>query len=522
MTYDLIIKNGTVFDGSGNPGFKSNIYINDGKIERISRLNLGNADEKIDATDLVVSPGFIDIHQHSDYTIFGVPKCDSYIHQGVTTVTVGHCGLTLAPISDEYKEDIKRYNDAFTIDFDIPYNWRSFGEYLEAVKKIQPGINLWPQIGHCTLRAAVMGYEARQATKKEIGIMKELLDQSMKEGARALSVGWYAPAYWADSDEIIELAKVANKYEGILTIHLRHPPSGVAEAFKIREVGVDEAFDIGEKTGIPVEIAHYDGTGIEEARAKGIDVTYSSYPYLAGSSLLGQVLPYWTYDGGVDPMLEKITKSKIREKIKEEVKKKVTTGFDWDKAVISYLSNKKNKQYEGKSIGEISRLENIDPVDFVCNTLQDENGNGMYIYKNGRKMCYVFNNLKNSYNYVMSDGWGLAPYEPVKRGLPHPRAYGAFPRVLGRYVRECGTIPLREAIRKMTWGPAQKIRLEDRGLLREKLWADITVFDPKTVMDKATFHNPHQFPIGIEHVILNGQTIIKNGEHTEVRAGKIL
>jgi N-acyl-D-aspartate/D-glutamate deacylase len=189
---------------------------------------------------------------------------------------------------------------------------------------------------------------------------------------------------------------------------------------------------------------------------------------------------------------------------------------------MSYFSNNKNKQYEGKSIGEISRIEKTDPVDLVCDLLLDENGNGMYIYMNGRKMCYVFNNLINSHNYIMSDGWGLSPYEPLRRGIPHPRAYGTFPRVLGRYVRECGTIPLREAIRKMTWGPAQKLRLVDRGLLRKELWADITIFDPKTVMDKATFLNPHQFPVGIEHVILNGQTIIKNGEHTEVRAGKIL
>ncbi len=511
MNFDLVIKNGTVFDGSGNPGFKSNIYINNGKIDKITRLNIGTADETINAKGLVVAPGFIDIHQHSDYTIFGVPKCDSYIHQGVTTITVGHCGLSLAPISGEYKEALKRYNEAFTMEFDVPYNWNSFEEYLGAVEKGEPGVNIWPQVGHCTLRAAVMGYEARKATGRELKMMKEILDRSMKEGAHAMSIGWYAPTFWAETNEIIELAKVVARKGGIFMAHLRDPPHGV-----------DEAFTVGEKAGIPVEIAHYDGTGIQEARARGIDVTYDAYAYRAGSSHLGEVLPAWIYEGGVESMLERITDSKIRDKIKEESKKRCSAGYDWNNAVIAYLSNEKNRRYEGISIGKISREENSDPVDTVCDLLLEENGGGMYVYRNSRKECYVFNNLRNPYNYIMSDGWGIAPYKPIRRGLPHPRAYGVFPRVLGRYVRDCGTISLQEAIRKMTWGPAQKLGIKDRGLLREDLWADITIFNPDTIMDKATFDDPHQYPVGVEYVFVNGEIVIKNGEHTEIRAGKIL
>jgi len=506
MNFDLVIKHGLVFDGSGNPGFHSNIYINNGKIEKITRLNLGTADEAINAKGLAVAPGFIDIHQHSDYTIFGVPKCDSFIHQGVTTVTVGHCGLSLAPLRSEFKDDLLRYNEAFTLDFDVPYNWHSFGEHLDAIAKVEPGVNIWPQVGHGTLRAAIMGYAGRNATDRELNEMKELLDQSMMEGAHAMSIGWYAPAFWADSHEIIELAKIVAKHDGILMAHLRASP-----------YWTDEVFTIGEMAGISVEIAHYDGTGIQVARARGIDVTYDSYAYLAGSSLLGQVLPVWMYEDGVNVMLERVSDSKIRDKIKEE-----STDYDWNQAVIAYLSKEQNKPYEGSSIGNIARAENSDPIDMVCDLLLEEEGKGMYIIMNGRKESYIFNNLKDPNNYIMSDGWGLAPYAPIKRGIPHPRAYGAFPRVLGRYVRDCEIIPLQEAIRKMTWGPAQKLGITDRGLLRAGMAADVVVFNPTTILDTATFDDPHQFPIGIEFVLVNGQITINEGEHTEKRAGMII
>lgn len=511
MTFDLLIKNGIVFDGSGNPGFNSNIYVSEGKIARITSLKLGKADETIDAKGLVVAPGFIDIHQHSDFTLFEIPKCDCYIHQGVTTVSIGHCGLSFAPISDEYEEGLKRYNDAFTMGFKVPYNWRSFGEYLDALEKAEPGVNVWPQIGHCTLRAAVMGYEAREASDKELGEMKKLLDQAMKDGARAMSAGWYAPAYWAETDEIIELAKVVAKHGGIYTTHLRDRP-----------YWIDEAFKVGEEAEIPVEIAHYNGEGVSEARARGIDVTYDSYCYCAGSSFLGQILPTWIYDGGVKPMLERLEDTKIRDKVKEELNKRVAAGYDWNKAVVGFLPNERHKPYEGKSMEEIASLEKSDPVDCVCDLLLENDGAGIYVYRNDRKESYVFNNLRNSYNYVMSDGWGLAPYEPIRRGIIHPRTYGAFPRLLGWYVRECEAIPLREAIRKITWGPAQKMGLKDRGLLRENLWADITIFDPHRVIDKATYEDPHQYPVGIEYVLVNGQVVIEKGEHTGVRVGKIL
>jgi len=513
MNFDLVIKNGIISDGSGNPSFKSDIYVNDGKIAKITRLNVGKADEIIDAKGFVVTPGFIDIHQHSDFTLFGCPKCDSYIHQGVTTISIGNCGLSPAPLSDDYKEDLKLYYESFTLGLDMPYKWHSFGGFLEELEKAKPGVNVWPQVGHCSLRAAVMGFDARKANDRELEAISELLEQSMKDGAAAMSVGWYAPTFWADTNEIIELAKVVIKYGGIYTTHLRSSP-----------MGVDEAFKVGEKSGIPVEIAHYGSNerarrGIREARARGIEVTYDAYPYCAGSSLLGQFLPYQVYEGGVNAMLERIEDKKLRDNVKEQAKAR---GRTWDRNIIAWVPNKNSKKYEGMSIKEAARSEKTDPVDFICDLLIENEGTGMHVSMNGRRESFIFKTLQDPNHYVMSDGWGLAPYEPIKRGIIHPRAYGSFPRVLGLYVREFEAIPLQEAIRKMTWGPAQKMGIWDRGLLREGMWADITIFDPNTVIDKATFMEPHQYPVGIEYVIVNGKVVIENGEHTEVRSGKIL
>ena len=504
MGFDAIIKNGLAIDGAGNPGFKANIYIKDGKIVKISRTGLGEADKIIDASGLVVAPGFIDIHQHSDQTLYGNSRLESYIHQGVTTAAVGNCGLSMAPLDDEYRREIIRYNEAFTFGLDIPYDWNSFGEYLDKLDRMPLGLNLWPQIGHCTLRASVMGYENREATPRELDLMKTVLEEALEAGANAISTGGYVPGEWANIEELIELSKIVARYGGVYTTHLRRG-------------GFEEAVEIGEKAGIPVEVAHYDGKGVAEARARGVDVTYNAYPYHAGSSLLGQVLPFWVYEGGVDAMLERLKRSEVRERIKEE-----PMARDLNRSVIAYLPEKKCEKYEGRAVGEIARSEGVDPVDWVCDILLENDGSGMYIHMNGRNEAYVFNTLRDPNEHVMSDGWAFAPYGQLHVGKPHPRCYGTYPRILGWYVRECEAITLQEAVRKMTSAPAQKMGLKDRGLLREDMWADITIFNPKTVIDKATFDDPHQYPLGVEYVLVNGQVVTEKGEHTSVLAGKVL
>jgi len=504
LGFDLAIGNGLIIDGAGNPVFKGNIYINNGRISKISRTELGQADKVIDASELVVAPGFIDIHQHSDQTLFGNPRCESYIHQGVTTACVGNCGLSMAPLSDKYRKEIIRYNEAFTFGTNVPYDWNNFGEYLDRLEDVPLGLNLWPQVGHCTLRASVMGYENRRATDRELSLMKTVLEEALEAGANAISTGGYVPGEWADIEELIELSKIVARYGGIYTTHLRR-------------AGFDEAVEIGEKAGIPVEVAHYNGRGVPEARARGVDVTYNAYPYHAGSSLLGQVLPFWTYEGGVDAMLERLKQSTVRERIKKE-----SPTCDLNRSVIAFLPEEKSKKYEGRSIGEIAESEGVDPVDWVCDILLDNEGCGMYVAMNGRNEAYIFDTLRDPNEHVMSDGWAFAPYGPLHVGKPHPRCYGTYPRILGWYVRECEAIPLQEAVRKMTSAPAQKMGLKDRGLLREGMWADITIFDPRTVIDRATFSDPHQYPLGIEYVLVNGQIVIEKSEHTGTLAGKVL
>jgi len=503
LGFDIAIRNGLVVDGTGNPGFKGSVYIDKGRVSKISRTELGGADNVIDATGLVVSPGFVDIHQHSDHTLFANLRCESYIHQGVTTASVGNCGLSMAPLGDKYRKEIIKYNKAFTFGTDVPYTWNSFGEYLDKLDSMPLGLNLWPQVGHCTLRASVMGFENRKASDRELGLMRTILEEALGSGANAISTGGYPPGEWADVEELIELSKTVTGSGGIYTTHLRRG-------------GFNEAVGIAERGEIPVEVAHYNGRGVAEARARGIDITYDAYPYHAGSSLLGQVLPFWAYEGGVEAMLERIGQTTVRDRIKKE------SATDLSRFVIAFLPEGKSKKYEGRVVAEIAKSEGVDSIDWVCDTLLDNDGCGVHIHMNGRNEAYVFNTLRDPNEHVMSDGWALAPYGALHVGKPHPRCYGTYPRILGWYVRECEAVPLQEAIRKMTSAPAQKMGLRDRGLLREGMWSDVTIFNPRTVMDRATFGDPHQYPVGIEYVLVNGQTVIERGEHTGILAGKVL
>ena len=339
-----------------------------------------------------------------------------------------------------------------------------------------------------------------------------LLHAAMGAGACGLSTGAYAPAYWADTTELIELAKITAEYEGVYTTHLRR-------------FGVEEAFEIGEKAQIPVEIAHYGGAGVEEARRRGIDVTYNAYPYKAGSSFLGQLLPFWVYEGGVHAMLERIQRTEVREKIREtpEVRARyASNGQLWYQSYIAFFPSASSTGYEGQSIGGITQAEEVDPVDWICEQLLAHEGDGMYIHRNGRRKSYVFNTLRDLNSHVMSDGWAFAPTGALCVGKPHPRCYGTYPRILGWYVRDCNILSLPEAIRKMTSAPARKMGIYDRGILREGHMADITIFDPDTVIDRATYDRPHQYPHGIVHVLINGELVIHQGEHTGVLAGTLI
>ncbi len=528
--FDLVIKNGRIVDGTGVPWFKGDIAVKNGKIAKIGKIK-EKGEIEIDAAGKVVSPGFIDLHNHSDLTILAYPDAESYIMQGVTTAVVGNCGISMAPLNPDKVDLLKRYVSPFLAKgFDYGWDWRTLNEFYKKVEKQGTTMNLAPLVGQGTVRLAVKGFDPDKPSKEELDEMKALVAQAMEEGAFGMSTGLiYPPGSYATTEEIIELAKVAAEYGGIYTTHMRNEGKRLIEA-------VEEAIRIGEEAGIPVEISHHKASGkpnwgkvcatlrlMERARKRGVEVSCDVYPYTAGSTTITALLPNWVLEGGVDKMLERLKDRKIREKIKQEIEEDRVVGENflkaagWDGVLISQCSIEK---YEGKTLEQILKEKGTidNPYDGLFDWLIEIKGDAAMVLflMDEEDVKWV---LSNPLSSVISDSWVTAPYAG---GKPHPRAYGTFPRVLGKYVREEGLLSLEEAIRKMTSQPAGKIRLQDRGLLREGFWADIVIFDPETIRDRATYQNPHQYPEGIEYVIVNGEIVVERGKLTGKRPGKIL
>ncbi|RJS88505.1 D-aminoacylase [Candidatus Bathyarchaeota archaeon] len=521
MEYDILIENGYVLDGTGNPWFRADVGIVGDTIEAIGRLRGSGANRRIDARGLIVAPGFIDIHSHSDFTILLDPGVESKIRQGVTTEVVGNCGTSAAPMNEEVRAYRERYMRG-DLGEDFEFNWRTMGEYLDLIDEKGASFNVVALVGHGTVRQNVMGFEDRPPTEAELEEMKRLVAEAMEDGAWGMSTGLiYPPSCYAETDEIVELAKVVARYGGIYATHIRGEGRTLLEA-------VREAIEIGERAGIPVEISHFKASGrenwrktkdslklVEEARRRGVDVTFDQYPYTASSTGLAAFLPHWVHEGGLDRLLERLKDPETRRKIKEEG---ATITRDWSSVMVVLAP--KHPQYEGKRITEIAELEGKEPMDTVFDLLLAEEAQVRIV---AFGMCEedVRRVMRSPYMMVGSDGRAVAPRGVLGRGKPHPRYYGTFPRVLGHYVRE-GVLTLQEAMRKMTSLPAQRLGLRDRGLLREGFKADITIFDPDSVRDEATFTDPHRFPSGIPYVIVNGVLVIDGGEHTGALPGKAL
>jgi len=529
--FDIVIRNGRIVDGSGNPWFIADIGIKNGKIEKISRLKLKDADRVIDAEKCIVSPGFIDMHSHSDFSPLINPYMESKVRQGVTTEVVGNCGFSAAPLNDFLKEEILKTTPMLR-EARVNLDWFSMEEYRERVEKNGVSLNIAPLVGHGNIRGLVLQYEKRKPTEEEMEKMKQILAQAMKEGAFGMSTGLiYPPSCYADTQEIVELCKVVAEFGGLYASHIRGEQDQLLDAVK-------EAIEIGEKAGVPVEISHHKAAGrknwgkvreslrvIENARLKGVEVTCDVYPYTAGSFGLASLLPPYAHEGGVEKLVERLKNFEFRQKLREDMEKGVEDWHSmfeilgWENIVIAYC--KGHPEYEGRNISEIAESENLDPFDFVFDLIVEEYASASVILfsmseDDVRKV------LESPFSMVGSDSSARATYGVLSSGKPHPRAYGTFPRVLGKYVREEKVLTLQNAIRKMTSFPAQKLGLKDRGLIKEGMWADITIFDPNKIVDKATFANPHQYPEGIEYVIVNGKIVVEKGEHTKELPGKVL
>lgn len=522
-TFDLVIKNGSVIDGIKNEAYRADVGITGERIKKVGDLRSARAKTAIDATDRIVSPGFIDIHTHTDIEILINRKAESKIRQGVTTELGGNCGSSPFPM----KQPLPDYERRLAEEADITIDWTDLKGFHSAIESKGAAVNHATLIGQGTVRGYVMGDDQREPTADEMEKMKKLVAEAMDQGAFGLSTGLeYTPSGFAETQELIALCKIAAGYGGFYASHIRSEDKAVLEA-------VGEAIHIAERAGLPLEIAHFKAVGktnwwklplmidlIERAAERGLDVTADRYPYIAYSTGLTILYPQWALEGGMEKLIIRLKDKETRQSMKTDTLKKVR-GYGWDKIVISNLNKKHNQWLIGKSIGEAAATKNADPYEFVCDLIVDEEANVSHI---GFGMNEETTDTVLEHPLVMlgSDGSSLAPYGPLSEGKPHPRNYGAFPRFLGYYVRERKLLSLPDAIKKVSSMPAAKMGLRDRGSLKEGNFADIVVFDPKNIADKATFIEPHQYPAGIDFVLVNGTIVIDHDKHTGKLPGKVL
>ncbi|UCE55491.1 MAG: D-aminoacylase [Desulfobacterales bacterium] len=539
MGFDTIIQNGNIIDGTGNPWYRADIGINSGKISKIGALKRGDAKEKIDASDLVVCPGFIDMHSHSDAAIYFDNTLPSTIRQGITTSLVGNCGDNLAPIPPEKKEEYLKLYAVFAppgVSF-LSIPWNTFGEYLDYMEQHRCVANSAHLVGFGTVRVAGgPGFEDRPPTDEEIKCMQSFVTEAMENGAFGISTGLiYAPQAYAKTDEIIALAKIVAKCGGIYCSHIRGEGATVVEA-------VNEVIEITEKSGCTGgHIAHHKVAGksywgksretlrlMQDANARGTSITCDQYPYNRGMTSLITLLPPWVHEGGLEKLIKRLKNSDDRIRIKKDVQRGIEGWENWikdggfDCIYIASVKTEKWRAVEGKNLSEITRLKGkADEWETLFDLLIDENGEVSMTVElmNEEDIRRI---MTGRYTMIGTDAWGVNPSGILRHGKPHPRYYGTYPRILGKYVREEGVLTLENAIRKMTSFPAQRLGLLDRSLLKEGMWADVVVFDPDTVMDKATYLDPHQFPEGILHVLVNGQIVVANGKQTGRLPGKVL
>lgn len=534
---DVLIKNGTIIDGTGSPGFLADILVKHGKIEKIGPSLEIECQSIIDASQKIVCPGFIDIHSHTDTTILINPKAESKIRQGITTEIVGNCGMSAAPLTPEFLPQLKDHLGV-TSDYgnpeDIGKFWMTFGEYIDHLNNLPLGINLMPMVGFGTLRCAVMGLKNTVPTSKEMRAMENLLQKSLEQGAAGLSTGLeYIPDSLCHPDELIRLCRVIARNNKLYASHIRGESQTLFSS-------VAEAIHTAQVSGCRVEISHLKLGGtfnwgkteklfalLENALARGVRLSWDQYPYTAWGTGLSDYLPRWVCQDGHQKLGTYLRDHSTRKKIRREIEQAIKTGnhayntAPWENVQISMVKSAEYKFAEGKRVSQIAKDLDVDPIEFVFDLLIAEKGSvaTLVFCMDDQDIKTI---MKHPLTIIASDGRAVATYGQLHKGSVHPRYYGAFPRVLGKYVRQEKVLSLETAVQKMTSMPAGIIGLNDRGRLAPGMIADITVFDPKTVSDLASYENPHQYSKGIEHVILAGHSIIHGGEHTNKMAGQVI
>ena len=512
--FDLLIRGGTIVDGTGNPAFVGDLGIKGGRIAAMGRLAGRTAARSIDASGLTVAPGFIDIHNHSDTTIVLDGDAQSMVRQGVTSMIFGEGG-SAAPSA----------------------RWKDFRAYFAQLMQQGISTNIGSYVGSSEIWTFVHGQKAGPPTVEELDRMRSLVRVAMEQGALGVASSLSGPpGSWIDTDTLVTMCEVASKYGGIYSTHMRTEGRGVFES-------VAEAIEIGRRANVPVDIIHLKiaehqmwgqmpelTATIAAARARGLEVQANVYPYRAGQNNLASIIPPWAHEGGAKVMIERLKDPSLRARLDEEINHGIagtnwynhyTATGGWEGMLLVSLSNPKYTQFEGKRMSEVIRALNKPGIDVLFELLENNNGSvpTVYFHHAEDDMRYA---MKQPWVSIGSDGTAVTETGPLAAGNPHPRYFGTFPRVLARYVREEKLISMEEAIRKMTSANAAKVRQYDRGLLRAGMAADVTVFNAATIVDHATYEKPHQYATGVEYVVVNGRVVLDRGVHTGARAGVIL
>ncbi len=524
---DILLRNGRILDGSGTPWFRADVGVKDGKIALVRHRIEDEAVNTVDLSGNILCPGFVDTHTHSDLLLFAHPGEAEKLHQGITTALLGQDGLSVAPLDDPNKKPMMQRVSGLLGTYLESWPWNTMAEYLEAVKARSSAVNTAMLVPHGAIRAMVVGWGDRPATSGEIGAMKSLLAESLSQGAFGLSTGLiYPPGMYADRTELVELCRTTGESGGFFVVHMRNEGDYLLDS--ILEVG-----EICLEADCPLHISHLKVAGkqnwgkavealelLENFRDKGLEITFDQYPYVAGSTMLDALIPPRFHTGGTAHLLEGLKNPSVRDDIRKM--QAGTTGerwenwiasCGWESIMINSVKTDKNRFTEGKMISEIAEQTGRDPLDVVCDLLLDED--------NAVTMTQFYG-CEDDLKEIMKSPYMMLCSDAIVGGKPHPRAFGSTARLLGKYVREENVMPLSEAVRKMTYTPCRKIGIRDRGLIREGMVADITVFNPDKIIDRGTFTDPCQHPVGIEYVLVSGVLAFSKGQLTSAMEGKVL
>ena len=542
--YSLLIKNAKIVDGTGNPWFYADLAIKGEKITTVGHIKDGESEKTIEARGLIVCPGFIDQHSHADLVSVSdepIKYLEGRIRQGITTEILGNCGISVAPLSKRSRDLMKTVTGWMTPE-DRPWDWESMADYLSLLEVKGVPVNVGALTGHGAVRAIAMGFRSGRPSHDEFELMKKHLAEALEQGSLGMSLGLiYAPGMYADTKELMGLAKVVKQYNGLLTSHIRG--SSETNLFAEREL-----IRIGEESGCRVHRSHNEALGREhwdkiekslqmeeEARNRGVDIAYDMFPYTAAMTMMIAIYPSWALEGGWEGFVKRLQNPETRRQIEEDIEEMVpgwptwkegswphniVKATGWENIHIGYIPSERNKKYEGLNLREVGEKVSKSPFDAISDLLVEEQGviSQLIFGVSGDK------DTDAPLHQLITHRLGgfVTDAIDIGTGIPHPAAYGTYPRILGKYVREDKLLPLEEAVRKMTSFTANRLELKDRGLIQEGFFADLVIIDEERIIDRATYEQPRQFPEGIEYVIVNGQILLEKGRLHPIKPGKVL